>query len=87
MMWSLLGTLLGFLLAAAILIAWLFVKHAVRALFRLTRAGLLGVRHLWKSLPARSDRPTAPGVAPVYSLDDYRALRAATGHRGGRDRG
>jgi hypothetical protein len=87
MMWSLLGTLLGFLMAAVIFIAWLLVKHTVRALFRLARAGLRGVGRLCKAAPARSDRPTAPDRAPVYALDDDRALRATTGHRSGRDRG
>jgi hypothetical protein len=73
MVWSLLGVLL----AAVILIAWLLVKRTVRALFRLTRADLLlGVRRLWK---ASSDRPTRPDRAPVYFLDDYRASRATTG--------
>jgi hypothetical protein len=58
MMWSLLGTLLGFLLAAVIFIAWLLVKHTVRARFRLAKAGLLGVRRLWKA-PADRARPCA----------------------------
>jgi hypothetical protein len=66
-------SLLGVLLAVVIFIAWLLVKHAVRALFRLTRTGLLlGVRRLWKASFDRPDRPITPDRAPVYFLDDYR---------------
>jgi hypothetical protein len=86
MLWlgSLLGTLAGILLGAAILIVWVLFKETAR---RLARAGLRGIGRLCKAPPARSARTTAPDRASVYSLDDARAWRATTGRRGGRDRG